>query len=246
MSDFFYGIITPVQTHQSLPRKNKGEYLVQQQSKKQSKPAIVFDFGGVLLDWKPYYFFSKFFNGDPITVDNFLNEIGFFEWNLRQDEGLRVDQAIAELIERFPQYASIIQDYNQNWQEAIAGAIQPTVDLLHELKQKEYSLHGLSNWAAEKFNIVRRGYAFFDLFDSILLSSDVRLIKPDPRIYLALLERIKRSADECVFIDDSEANVTAARQLGFDAIHFVSSDQLCEELSSRGLLTKNGSGNKIF
>jgi len=211
---------------------------VPQQTQKQSNPAIVFDVGGVLLDWKPYYFFGKFFHDDPAAVENFLNEIGFHEWNLRQDEGLPVDQAIAELTERFPQYAHIIRDYSQNWQESIAGPIQPTVDMLHELKQREYYLFCLSNWSAEKFNLVRRGYDFFNLFDSILLSSDVKLLKPDPRIYLTLLERIERSAQECLFIDDQQANVTAARQLGFDVIHFVSPDQLREELSSRGLLAK--------
>lgn len=211
-----------------------------QRTIKQPYPAIVFDVGGVLLDWKPYYFFGKFFHNDPAAVENFLNEIGFHEWNLRQDEGLPVDQAIAELIERFPQYTHIIQDYSQNWQDSIAGPIQPTVDMLHELKQREFSLFCLSNWSAEKFNIVSRGYDFFDLFDFILLSADVKLLKPDPRIYLALLERIERSAEDCVFIDDQQANVTAARQLGFDAIHFVSPDQLREALSMRELLGDNG------
>lgn len=111
---------------------------------KQPYPAIVFDFGGVLLDWKPYYFFGKFFHDDPAAVENFLNEIGFHEWNLRQDEGFPVDQAINELIERFPQYTHIIQDYRQNWEGTIAGPIQPTIDILHHLKEKNYSLHGLT------------------------------------------------------------------------------------------------------
>lgn len=216
-----------------------------QQTKKHSNPAIVFDFGGVLLDWKPYYFFGKFFQDDPAAVENFLNEIGFHEWNLRQDEGLPVDQAIAELIERFPQYTHIIQDYSQNWQDSIAGPIQPTVDMLHELKEKNYSLHGLSNWSAERFRIVRQGYAFFDLFDCILLSADVKLLKPDPRIYLALLERIGRTAQECLFIDDSQANVAAARQLGFDAVRFESPDQLHEALSLRGLLADTAAENNL-
>ncbi len=210
-----------------------------QQTQKQPNPAIVFDFGGVLLDWKPYYFFGKFFHDDPAAVENFLTEIDFHEWNLRQDKGLPADQAIDELIERFPQYTHIIQDYSENWLDSIAGSIQPTVDMLHELKEKEYSLYGLSNWSTEKFHIVRQDYDFFDLFDFILLSSDVKLLKPDPRIYLALLERIEQIAEECVFIDDQQANVAAARQLGFDAIRFESPDQLREALSMRGLLANN-------
>jgi HAD superfamily hydrolase (TIGR01509 family) len=139
-------------------------------------------------------------------------------------------------VKRFPSYAALIRAYDERWEESIAGPLQGTVDLLLPLKHAGFELHGLSNWSSEKFAAVRARYAFFQLFDTILLSGDVKLIKPDPRIFQALLDRIGRSAGECVFIDDSEENITTARSLGFETIRFESADQLRTVLQQRGLL----------
>ena len=198
--------------------------------------AIVFDFGGVLIDWNPRYLYRKLFPGDDTAMERFLAEIGFTEWNQQQDAGRAFSLAVTELVKRFPSYADLIQAYDERWEESIAGPLQGTVDLLLPLQQAGFELHGLSNWSSEKFGAVRAKYAFFQLFATILLSGDVKLIKPDPRIFQALLERIGRSAGECVFIDDSEENITTARSLGFETIRFESPDQLRRELQQRGLL----------
>ena len=108
--------------------------------------------------------------------------------------------------------------------------------LLLPLKQAGYELHGLSNWSSEKFAIACTKYEFFQLFETILLSGDIKLLKPDPRIYAVLLERIGRSASECLFIDDSEQNIKTAQGLGFETIQFESSDQLLRALQQHGLL----------
>jgi 2-haloacid dehalogenase len=198
--------------------------------------AIVVDFGGVLIDWNPRYLYRKLFPGNDTAMESFLAEIGFTEWNRQQDAGRTFSHAITELVKRFPAYADLIQAYDERWEESIAGPLQGTVDLLLPLQQAGFELHGLSNWSCEKFAAMRTKYSFFQLFETILLSGDVKLIKPDPRIFQALLERIGRSAGECVFIDDSEENITTAGSLGFETIRFESPDQLRRELQQRGLL----------
>ena len=202
-----------------------------------AKPAIVFDFGGVLLDWNPRHLYRKLFHDDVIAMERFITEIGFAEWNAQQDKGRSMAQGVIELSRQFPQYASLIKAYDERWEESVAGPIQPTVDILHLLKQRGYPLYALSNWSAETFQRVRNKYSFFDWFEAIVLSGEVKLIKPDPLIFLVFLERTRQTAEACLLIDDSEANIAAARQMGFQAIRFESAGQLREELIQRGLLT---------
>ncbi len=198
--------------------------------------AVVFDFGGVLFDWNPTYLYRRFFNGDMAAAADFLTEIGFEAWNEQQDAGRPFDEAVAELCQKFPQYTRLIQAYHDYYEESIQGPIQPSVDLLVSLKEAGYPLFALSNWSVEKFEIIRPRYAFLDCFDDILLSGSVKLIKPDPRIYQVFLERINRLASECVFIDDSIQNITAAAQLGFFAVHYQAPDQLHKDLDRLGLI----------
>src|SRR2546421_7051854 len=199
-------------------------------------PAIVFDFGGVLIDWNPRYLYQKLFADDAEAMERFLDEIGFDAWNLEQDRGRAFAVAVSELSERFPHYADFIRAYDERWEESIGGAIEATVALLGALKQAGYALFGLSNWSAETFRRIRPRFPFFAWFDAIILSGEVQIIKPDPRIYAILLKRIGRPAAECLFIDDSPANVAVAEQLGFKTILFESPEQLADELTARGLL----------
>lgn len=198
--------------------------------------AIVFDFGGVLIDWDPRCLYRRYFNGNEAAMEDFLEEIGFTEWNREQDKGRPFDVAVAELSRQFPHYTDLIRAYDEDWEESIIGTIQPTVELLYKLKESGRPLYGLSNWSEEKFQLTRPKYAFFDCFDEIVVSGEVKLLKPDPRIFEVFLERINHNADECVFIDDSEANIAAADQLGFKAIHFQSAGRLERDLRSLDLL----------
>jgi len=199
-------------------------------------PNIVFDFGGVLMDWNPRYLYSRYFDGDPHAMEDFLAEIHFAEWNTEQDKGRPFAEGVALLTEQFPQYAALIRAFDEHWEETVGGAILPVVGMAQRLKAAGYHLHGLSNWSEEKFRQVRQKFAFFNLFDSILVSGEVKLAKPDPRIYQIFLQRIGQPAADCLFIDDSAANIAAARQLGFGTILFESEDQLEQELAVRGLL----------
>jgi len=198
--------------------------------------AIIFDFGGVLLEWDPRHLYKRYFHGQPQVMDQFLDEISFYKWNADQDKGRPFSEAIATHSEKFPHYASLIHAYYEHWEDSITGEIPGTVDILLRLKQKGNPLYGLSNWSAETFPRVKHKYPFFDLFDEIILSGDVKLIKPDPAIFNLLLNKIRYTAPECLLIDDSLPNIVSANKLGFVTIHFTSPKQLQVELQRLNLL----------
>lgn len=203
---------------------------------KPSIKAIVFDFGGVLLDWDPRNLYQSYFPDRPQAMEDFLAEIRFHEWNAQQDKGRSFAEGIAELSTQFPQYAHLIQAYYDDWEESITGSINGTVDILCKFKNYGYPLYGLSNWSAETFPRVKRDYPFFNWFDDILLSGEVKLNKPDPAIFNLLLNKIGRPASECLLIDDSKANIDTAKELGFVTIQFESPEQLQSELKNLELL----------
>ena len=200
------------------------------------RPAVVFDVGGVLLDWNPRYLYNRFFNGDQEAMEHFLSEVNFAEWNMLQDAGRPFSQGVTTLAAKFPQWAELIEAYHIHWEESIGGSIEGTVGILAELHQVGYPIYVLSNFSIEKFQLIQEKYAFFKWFDDILLSAQVRLVKPDPRIFQALLQQIDRQPTECLLIDDSKPNIVTASQLGFDTIHFQSSEQLRTELNQRGII----------
>jgi len=198
--------------------------------------AIIFDFGGVLLDWDPRYLYQRFFPDQPQVMENFLRDIDFYMWNARQDEGRSFAVGIAELSAQFPQYGHLIQAYYDHWEDSVAGSINGTVAILQRLKQKGFPLYGLSNWSMETFPRAKQDYPFFEWFDDILLSGEVKVNKPHPAIFNLLLTRINHTAPECVLIDDSQANIEAAKKLGFVAILFTTPENLQTELQSLNLL----------
>jgi 2-haloacid dehalogenase len=200
------------------------------------KLSIIFDLGGVLFDWNPRHLYRKLFPGDAEKMEWFLSNICTQDWNVKQDAGRPFSEAVAELIERHPEYEDLIRAYDIRWEEMVTGAIGASVDILAALRQNNYRLYALSNWSVEKFCSVRTRYEFLDWFDAILISGEVGLVKPDSRIYLILLEKTGLSAPQCLFIDDSLENVMAAQKLGFNTIHFRTPEQLRDELAAMGIL----------
>jgi 2-haloacid dehalogenase len=200
-----------------------------------TQPAIIFDFGGVIMDWNAHYLYDTLLES-PAAVDEFFTEIGFWPWNLELDRGLPYAQGVAELSSHFPQHATLIRAFDERWEETVRGTLPHSVMILNTLKARGYPLFGLTNWSAEKFELTRRKYPIFHVFEDIVVSGIVKLVKPDPRIYRLLLEKIGRSAEECIFIDDSEKNSLAARELGFRAIRFTSPEQLQAELTQMEIL----------
>jgi 2-haloacid dehalogenase len=202
--------------------------------KPQPIAAIVFDFGGVLVDWNPRYLYGKLFD-EPSAMEDFFSEVGFMEWNAEQDRRRTFGEGVAEHAEKFPHHAEMIKAFDERWIETVGGEIGETVEILRGLKRAGYPLYGLSNWSAETFGRIRARFAFFELFDLIVLSGEVELIKPDPKIFELLLEKTGRAASACVFIDDAEKNIAAAQALGFRTIRYVSAEAMARELREMGV-----------
>lgn len=202
----------------------------------QTKRIVVFDLGGVLIDWNPRYLYRKLFGGNDEAMEEFLREIRFSEWNAELDRGISFPNAIAGLCAQFPGHAPLIHAYRQRWEETLGEPIQSVVDLLPRLKRSGCILYALTNFAAETFPIARKRFSFLNEFEAILVSGEVGIAKPDPRIYSMLLARIGRGAPECLFIDDRRENILVAESLGFPCIWMEKPDRLEKTLHQRGYL----------
>ncbi|MDR2282148.1 MAG: HAD family phosphatase [Sphingobacterium sp.] len=194
---------------------------------------IVFDFGGVLIDWNPRYLYKEIFK-DKEEMEWFLSNVCTTEWNLEQDRGRLFSEGISLLKKSFPEHTKNIDFFHTNWEDMLKGEITGTVQILRELKEK-YKVYGLTNWSAETFPIAFSRFAFLRLFDGIIVSGEEKIIKPDKEIFQLLLERYDLRAESCVFIDDSKKNIDASIHLGFYGIHFLDSDQLKLELRKIGV-----------
>ena len=199
---------------------------------------IVFDLGGVLINWDPRHLYRKVFD-DEDEMERFLAEVVTSEWNSRQDAGRRWEDGVALLSAQHPHLAGLISAYWERWDEMLGGPIDGTVAILASLRDMGYELHALTNWSTQTFPIARERYEFLDWFETIVVSGEEKVIKPDSRIYEILLERIGRQPDDCIFIDDAPHNVATARQLGFDTIRFENPDQLRAELGKLGVRTNS-------
>jgi 2-haloacid dehalogenase len=196
---------------------------------------VVFDLGGVLIDWNPRYLYRQLFE-DEAAMELFLAEVCHSAWNEEQDRGRTFADAVEEAAALYPEQRALIEAYHQRWDEMLAGPIEGTVAILADLKEAGHELHALTNWSAEKFPIARERYAFLTWFETVLVSGEHGLIKPDARIFELLLERIGREASACIYIDDNAKNIAAAEALGFESIHFQGPEELRGELIGLGLL----------
>ena len=198
--------------------------------------AVVFDLGGVLIDWNPRYLYRKLFPGDEAGMEAFLAEVTNTEWNALQDAGRPWDEAIEALAARHPDKADLISAYRLRWVEMLGGAIEPTVEILAELRRAGVRLFALTNWSAETFPIARPRFPFLEWFEGIVISGEVRLAKPDVKVFEHLIERHELEPATTVFIDDSAANVRAAASLGFRTIRYEDPAQVRAGLMELGLL----------
>ncbi|MBR7114344.1 MAG: HAD family phosphatase [Alistipes sp.] len=186
---------------------------------------IIFDFGGVLVDWNPRYLYDKYF-GDEERSEWFLNNICLYSWNLQMDGGKPFAEGVSELQAQHPEWKEAIAIYHTRWVEMMGGEVEGTADLLRRLKAAGYKIYGLTNWSAETFPMIRDTYPVFGEFDGIVVSGEEHLLKPDAAIYRCLLDRYALTPAESIFIDDNEANVAAALDLGLEAHRFLSAAEL--------------------
>lgn len=190
---------------------------------------LIFDFGGVLIDWNPRYLYASYFQSKE-EMELFLRRVGFDQWNAKLDGGYPLNQGVTELCRKFPEYDEPIHLFRDEWEKTVKGPMPGMSGLLDRLKANGYKLFGLTNWSNETFPIARRKYPLFERLDGIVVSGAEKICKPDPRIYHILLDRYQLSAAETLFIDDTQANIDAACKIGFSVIHFSGYDALLKEL----------------
>ena len=195
---------------------------------------IVFDLGGVLIDWNPRYLFASYFETED-SMEYFLNNICTMEWNEEQDAGRSIQQANELLIHQFPEYTTEIEAYYAQWETMLGGQIDETVEILKHLREKHDNVYALTNWSAETFPVAKKRFSFLSWFDGILVSGEENLKKPDPKIYQLLIQRFDLKAENCLFIDDSQKNVDAAIKEGISSIRYTSPDQLKDQLNQHGI-----------
>lgn len=186
---------------------------------------VVFDVGGVLLDWNPRYLFRKLID-DEVAMEDFLARVCTPEWNHRQDEGRTFAAAVAERTAMFPDFAPLIAAYDARWDEMVLGAHDGTVELLYRLKGRGVPLLALTNFSTEKLPLMCQRYDFFGCFDGMVVSGEIGLTKPDPRIFAHLCATYAVQPSECLFIDDLPANVAAAERAGMHALRYTGADAL--------------------
>lgn len=193
---------------------------------------IIFDFGGVLVDWNPHYLFDKYFN-DINEANYFVENVCTTEWNAEMDGGKPFAQAVKERSAMFPKYAEALKLYQTNWMDTMGEEIPDMYDLIKSLKANGFPvIYGLTNWSAETFPTVQKTYRIFSLIDKIVVSGEVKQLKPNPEIFHTLLNKYNLKAEESLFIDDNLKNVEGAKAVGINAIRFENANKLKEDLKA--------------
>ncbi|MBR6092020.1 MAG: HAD family phosphatase [Bacteroidales bacterium] len=191
---------------------------------------IIFDFGGVLVDWNPHYLFDKYFN-DIEESNYFIENVCNSEWNAEMDGGKQFEQAVRERSAMFPQYAEPLKLYQTNWMDTMGEEILGMYDLIKSLKENGFPvIYGLTNWSAETFPAVQKKYHIFSLIDNIVVSGEVKQLKPNPEIFHTLLNKYNLKAEESLFIDDNIKNVEGAKAVGINALRFENASKLKHDL----------------
>lgn len=196
---------------------------------------VVFDIGNVLVDFDQRYLYRKIFS-DEAEMEDFIATVATWDWHLEQDRGRTTADGTELLVSRHPDRRAEIEAYYDRWDEMFGGPIDGTVDILHELDAQGVALYALTNWSAELFGRAKETFPYLNIFREIVVSGEVKLLKPDPEIYNILIDQTGLDPETTVFIDDSEPNIETANRLGFTAVHFTDPDALREELSALGLV----------
>jgi len=197
---------------------------------------IIFDLGNVLIKWDPKRVYRTIFDNEE-EVNIFLDNICTYDWNVLQDAGRTLSAATKILVKKHPEWKEEIEAYYGRWEEMLGGPIEGSVKILEEvLASKKYGVYALTNWSAETFPIAQEQYDFLGWFQGIVVSGEEKCKKPEAKIYKVLFDRYKLKPEECLFIDDSLANVEGSIKEGMPAVHFKSAKQLRSELKKRNLL----------
>ncbi|SDW73315.1 2-haloacid dehalogenase [Lutibacter oricola] len=198
---------------------------------------VIFDLGGVLVDWNPEHLYLKAFNGDTKKMNWFLTNVCTPEWNMEQDAGRTIAEAEKIKIAEYPQYEELIKLFYKDWEFMFKGVIKENVELFKRLKASEnYKVYALTNWSAEKWDKALELFPFFKDFDGVVVSGQEKCRKPFDKIYKIIIDRFNISPEKAIFIDDNFDNAQSAKRLGINGIHFKNIKQLNTDLASFNIL----------
>ena len=195
---------------------------------------VVFDVGAVLIEWDPRHLYRKIFADDDARMEQFLAEVCTPAWNLEQDRGRPWAEAVAERTALYPDWEAEIAAFDLRWSEMVPHAIDGTVALLGALRSAGVPTYAITNFSAEKFALARERFPFLAGLDGIVVSGEVRLVKPDPAIFALFLEQSGLTAAECLFVDDNRANIATAQAMGFNAHLFTEPELFADALKISG------------
>jgi 2-haloacid dehalogenase len=196
--------------------------------------AVVFDLGGVLLDWDPRHLYRRLF-ADPDEMEDFLARVCTPDWHRAHDLGEDVSQSCRRLARLHPRHRDMIMAWVDPGDEMAAGQFDGAVGVLAELKARGVRCLALSNMEPATFAARRDRFPFMNWFDGYVISGLEGVAKPDPRIFQLLLRRYRLVPAATVFIDDSPANVEAARGQGMTAVRYTPAGELRSQLRGLGL-----------
>ena len=198
--------------------------------------AVVFDLGGVCIDWDPRHLYRKLFAGDDAAMERFLTDVCSQEWNAELDGGRSWTEAIETLSQEHPESRALIAAFRERWVEMLGGPIDDTVTVLDRLHRDGIPIYALSNWSAETYPIARPLFPFLEWFAGVVISGAEGVRKPDPRIFRVLLDRYDLEAATTAFVDDVAENVAAAGEIGMAGILYRDGHSLRADLRRLGLL----------
>jgi 2-haloacid dehalogenase len=197
---------------------------------------IIFDLGGVLIDWNPEYVFRELIP-DEGRRRFFFENICTHDWNVEQDAGRPLAVATQLLVSQYPDWEPEIRAFYDRWEDMLGGPIHETVELFRELKDAgRHRLLALTNWSGETFPVALERYEFLQWFEGIVVSGDEMTRKPFPDIYQILLDRYEVAPGEAVFIDDAIKNVHGAEAVGIKGLHFQGAGPLRQSLQGLGMI----------
>jgi 2-haloacid dehalogenase len=181
---------------------------------------IIFDLGGVLIDWNPNYVYDTIFD-NPEEKKWFFDNVCTSDWNEEQDAGRKLSEATELLVSQFPEHEKNIRAYYDRWTDMLKGPIHETVDVFRELKElNKYQILALTNWSAETFPIALDRYEFLHWFDGRVVSGEEKTRKPFIDIYKTLIDRFNVDPSTAIYTDDNVRNLAPAKELGMHTIHF--------------------------
>lgn len=196
---------------------------------------VIFDLGGVLIDWNPDYLYKTIFDNEE-EMKWFYDNVCTPDWNEEQDAGRDLNEATEMLVKKFPEHEHNIRAYYSRWEEMLKGPIHDTVEIFKELKASNfYQILALTNWSHQTFPIALERFDFLHWFDGKVVSGEEKTRKPFLDIYEMVINRYEVDPASAVYIDDNARNLVPARELGMAAIHFKNPAQLREDLKTLGV-----------